>query len=129
MARSRYVIEKGGYAVNVILSDSASTANAIAVAQGATARLLGANEVPNFAPAPVLPVYVLTRFEFIKRIGRQNRKEIRASADVNVIDGWDLIKSADLIDVRDDAVIEAVDAWKTANIINAARRNAILAPA
>lgn len=63
-----------------------------------------------------------------KRIGRANRKEIRASTHADVVDGWELIKSADLIDVRDDQVIAAVDAWKTANIINNARRNAILAP-
>ena len=125
---ARYVIEKDGFAVNVILSDSAEVANAIATQQGATARLLGANEAPNFAPVTPLPEYVLTRFQFLKRLGRGNRKEIRASTDPNVADGWDLIKSADLIDVRDDAVIEAVDAWKTANIINQARRNAILAP-
>jgi len=125
---ARYVIEKDGYAVNVILSDSADLASSIAAAQGATARLLGQNEVPNYAPVATLPHYVLTRFEFLKRIGRANRKDIRASTDVNVIDGWDLIRSTDLIDVRDDAVIEAVDAWRTANIINLARRNAILAP-
>ena len=124
----RYVIEKGGFAVNVILSDSAEMANQIAASQGATARLLGANEVPNYAPVVALPEYVMTRFQFIKRIGRQNRKEIRLSVDANVIDGWDLIKSTDLIDVRDDAVIEAVDAFRVANIINMARRNAILAP-
>ena len=125
---ARYVIEKDGYTVNVILSDSADLASSIAAAQGATARLLGQNEVPNYAPVATLPNYVLTRFEFLKRIGRQNRKEIRASTDANVVDGWDLIRSSDLIDVRDDAVIEAVDAWRTANIINMARRNAILAP-
>lgn len=125
---ARYVIEKDGYAINVILSDSADLASQVAASQGATSRLLGENEVPNYAPVVALPNYVLTRFEFIKRIGRANRKEIRTSADANVIDGWDLIKNADLIDVRDDAVIEAVDAWKTANIINTARRNAILAP-
>lgn len=126
---ARYVIEKDGYAVNVILSDSAEVANTIAAQQGATARLLGANEVPNYAPAPPPPPdYVLTRFEFIKRIGRANRKEIRKSVVENVIDGWELIKSADFIDVRDDQVIEAVDAWKAANIINNNRRNEILAP-
>jgi len=125
---ARYVIEKGGYAVNVILSDSAELANSIAASQGGAARLLADGEVPNYAPVSPLPVYVIARFDFLKRIGRQNRKEIRASTDVNVIDGWDLIKSADLIDVRDDAVIEAVDAWRGANIINMARRNAILAP-
>ena len=125
---AKYVIEKGGFAINVILSDSADLANAIAVSQGGTARLLAEGEVPNYAPVATLPNYVLTRFEFLKRIGRQNRKEIRASTDANVVDGWDLIRSSDLIDVRDDAVIEAVDAWRTANIINMARRNAILAP-
>lgn len=125
---SKYVIEKDGFAVNVILSDSADVANQIATSQGATARLLVENEVPNYAPVTPLPEYVLTRFQFLKRLGRGNRKEIRASTDANVADGWDLIKRADLIDVRDDAVIEAVDAWKTANIINNARRNAILAP-
>ena len=65
---------------------------------------------------------------FLKRIGRANRKQIRASTDANVIDGWDLIKSFDIIDVRDDAVIQAVDAWKDAGIINNNRRNEILAP-
>jgi hypothetical protein len=125
---ARYAIEKGGYTVNVILSDSAELANQIAVQQGATARLMGENEVPNYAPVIPIPGYVITRFDFLKRIGRANRKQIRASADANVIDGWDLIKSADLIDVRDDQVIEAVDAWRTANIINMARRNEILAP-
>lgn len=125
---ARYVIEKDGYTVNVILSDSAEVANSIATSQGATARLLGANEVPNYAPVTPIPEYVLTQYQFLKRLGRGNRKDIRASVDANVIDGWDLIKSADLIDVRDGAVIEAVDAWKTANIINQARRNALLAP-
>lgn len=125
---ARYAIEKGGYAINVILSDSADLANSIAASQGGTARLLADGEIPNYAPVSTLPIYVITRFDFLKRIGRQNRKEIRTSTDVNVIDGWDLIKNADLIDVRDDAVIEAVDAWRTANIINMARRNAILAP-
>lgn len=125
---ARYVIEQDGYAVNVILSDSGDLANQIAASQGATARLLGENEILNYAPVVTLPNYVLTRFEFIKRIGRANRKDLRASVDANVIDGWELIKSADLIDVRDDAVIEAVDAWRTAGIINMARRNAILAP-
>lgn len=125
---ARYVLEKGGYAVNVILSDSKSVADQIAAQQGATARLLNDNETPNYAPVPSVPVYVLTRFQFSKRIGRTNRKEIRASTNADVVDGWDLIKSADLIDVRDDEVIQAVDAWKTAGIINNARRNAILAP-
>ena len=32
-----------------------------------------------------------------------------------------------LADVRDDAVIEAVDAWRTAGIITMSRRNEILA--
>lgn len=125
---ARYVIEKGGYAINVILSDSAEVARRIAESQGATARLLGETEIPNYAPVTPLPVYVITRFNFIKRIGRSNRKDIRASTDANVIDGWELVKSADLIDVRDDAVIEAVAAWQAAGIINLARRNAILAP-
>lgn len=126
---AKYVIEKGGYALNVILSDSIEVADRIANSQGATARILGENEVPNYAPVAPRPEYVLTRFQFLKRIGRNNRKQIRASVDANTIDGWELIKSADLIDVRDDAVIETVDAWKTAGIINQARRNDILAPA
>jgi len=126
---AKYVLEKGGFAINVILSDSADLANQIAVSQGATARLLGANEVPNYAPPPPpMPEYVLTRFQFLKRVGRANRKQIRASVDANTVDGWDLIKSADLIDVRDDEVIDAVDAWRTAGIITANRRNEILAP-
>jgi hypothetical protein len=123
-----YVIEKAGIALNVILSDSQVVADQIAAQQGATARLLGTNEVPNYAPRPVLPTYVLTRFEFLKRIGRANRKQIRASVDANTVDGWDLIKSADLIDVRDDEVIDAVDAWRAAEIITMNRRNEILAP-
>lgn len=126
---ARYAIEKDGFALNIILSDSQSIADLIAAQQGATARLLGENEAPNYAPVTALPVYVLSRFDFIKRIGRTNRKEIRASTDANTIDGWELIRSADLIDVRDDSVIEAVDAWRTAGIITLARRNAILAPA
>lgn len=125
---ARYVIEKDGLAINIILSDSQATANLIAVQQGATARLLAKGENPPRPEVPVLPEYVLTRFQFLKRVGRANRKQIRASTDANTIDGWDLIKSADLIDVRDDGVIEAVDAWKDAGIINNARRNMILAP-
>ena len=126
---ARYVIEKDGFAVNVILSDSAEVANQIAALAQGTARLLGANEVPNYAPPPPpLPEYVLTRFQFLKRVGRANRKQIRTSTDANTVDGWDLIKSVELIDVRDDAVIEAVDAWRAAGIINMNRRNQILAP-
>lgn len=126
---AKYVIEKDGLAVNVILSDSAALANQIAASHGATARLLGNNETPNYAPPPPAPPeYVLTRFQFLKRVGRNNRKQIRTSADVNTVDGWDLIKSADLIDVRDDAVIEAVDAWRAAGIITMNRRNEILSP-
>lgn len=125
---ARYVIEKGGYAINVILSDSAEMATHIAESQGATARLLADGEEPQ-RPAPVvMPEYVLTRFQFLKRVGRANRKQIRASTDADTVDGWDFIKNADLIDVRDDAVIEAVDAWRAAGIINMNRRNQILAP-
>lgn len=125
---ARFAIEKDGVAVNIILSDSQATADLIAAQQGATARLLAANENP---PRPVetpLPEYVLSRFQFLKRIGRVNRKEIRASTDANTVDGWDLIRSADLIDLRDDDVIQAVDAWRAAGIITLARRNAILTP-
>lgn len=125
---ARYVFEKGGYAINVILSDSADLANQIAASQGATARLLGENEVPNYAPVIPIPEYVLTRFQFLKRVGRANRKQIRASTDANTVDGWELVKSVDLIDVRDDAVIEAVDAWRAAGIITMNRRNEILSP-
>lgn len=125
---ARYVIEKDGYAINIILSDSAVVATHIAEMQGATARLLGDDEVPNYAPVTPLPEYILTRFQFLKRIGRANRKDIRASTDANVVDGWDLIKSSDLIDVRDDEVIKAVDAWRTAGIITMNRRNQILEP-
>ena len=125
---ARYALEKDGLAVNIILSDSLDIAQQIATTQGLTARLLAENENP---PRPIetpLPNYVMSRFAFLKRIGRANRKAIRASVVANVIDGLDLIKSADLIDVRDDAVIEAVDAFQAANIINLSRRNAILAP-
>ena len=125
---ARYVLEKNGLAVNIILSDSLSVAQQVATASGLTSRLLAEGENPPRPVETALPNYVLTRFEFLKRLGRNNRKDIRASTNAYVIDGWDLIKSADFIDVRDDAVIEAVDAWKTANIINNARRNAILAP-
>ncbi len=124
----RYAIEKGGFAINVILSDSVDVANQIAASQMATARLLGENEAPNYAPVVPMPEYVITRFQFLKRILLANRKQIRASTDANSVDGWDLIKSADLIDVRDAAVIEVVDAWRTAGIITLARRNEILAP-
>lgn len=125
---ARYAIEKDGVALNIILSDSQTVADQIAAQQGATARLLADSENPPRPEPLVIPKYVMTRFQFIKRIGRSNRKDIRASVDFNVIDGWDLIKSADLIDVRDDEVIAAVDAWRVAGIINMARRNAILAP-
>ena len=126
---ARYAIEKDGLAVNIILSDSKETADLIAAQHSATARLLADGEHPPRPVEPPLPQYVLTRFEFLKRLGRANRKEIRASIVPDVIDGWDLIKSAGLIDVRDDEVIQAVDAWKTAGIITLNRRNAILAPA
>lgn len=125
---ARYAIEKDGIALNIILSDSQTVADQIAAQQDATARLLADGENPQRPEPLAIPEYVLTRFQFLKRIGRANRKDIRASADENVVDGWDLIKSADLIDVRDDAVIEAVNAWRAAGIINMARHNAILAP-
>ena len=125
---ARYAIEKDGLALNIILSDSQATADLIAAQQGATARLLAEGENPPRLKIPALPEYVLTRFQFLKRVGRANRKQIRASTDANTVDGWDLIKNADLIDVRDDAVIEAVDAWREEGIINMNRRNKILAP-
>lgn len=124
----RYLISVNDVPYNVILSDSKAVADHCAALVGGVARLLADGENPIIPAPPPLPEYVLTRFQFLKRVGKANRKEIRASVDANVIDGWDLIKSSDLIDVRDDAVIEAVDAWKAANIINLARRNAILAP-
>lgn len=126
---ARYSIEIAGICQNIILSDSQAIADLIAAQQGATARLLADGENPPRPGVPLLPEYVLTRFQFLKRVGRANRKQIRASADANTVDGWDLIKSVDLIDVRDDAVIEAVDAWRAAGIITLARRNEILAPA
>ncbi len=125
---ARYAIEKDGLALNIILSDSQATADLIAAQQGATARLLAEGENPPRLKIPALPEYVLTRFQFLKRIGRANRKQIRASADANTQDGWDLIKSVDFIDVRDDAVIEVVGAWKDAGLITNNRRNEILAP-
>lgn len=125
----RYAIEKNGETLNVILTDSSAVAAALAARLGAISRLLADGEHPTVQTLTAAPRYVITRFEFMKRIGRQNRKDIRASVDPNVVDGWELIRSADLIDVRDDAVIEAVDSWRAANIINMARRNAILAPA
>lgn len=125
---ARYAIEKDGLAVNIILSDSKETADLIAAQHSATARLLADGEHPPRPVGPPLPQYVLPRFQFLKRIGRANRKQIRASTDANTVDGWELVKSVDLIDVRDDAVIEAVDAWRAAGIITLARRNEILAP-
>lgn len=125
---ARYAIEKDGFALNIILSDSQAIADLIAAQHGATARLLADGENPPRPEVPALPEYVLTRFQFLKRIGRANRKQIRASVDANTVDGWDLVKSVDLIDVRDDEVIQAVDAWQAAGIITLNRRNEILAP-
>lgn len=124
----RYLISINATPHNIILCDSQAVADQCAALVGGVARLLADGEVVTMPVPPVLPEYVLTRFQVLKRVGRANRKDIRASVDANVLDGWDLIKSADLIDVRDDSVIEAVDAWRTAGIINMARRNAILAP-
>lgn len=125
---ARYAIEKDGIALNIILSDTQAIADLIATQQGATARLLADGENPPRPVVPVKPQYVLTRFEFLKRIGRNNRKQIRASTDADTVDGWDLIRNSDFIDLRDDDVIASVDAWKAAGIINQSRRNAILAP-
>lgn len=125
---ARYSIETDGVCQNVILSDSQATADLIAAQQGATARLLADGENPPRPEVPALPEYVLTRFQFLKRLGRANRKQIRMSVVDDVIDGWELIKSADLIDVRDDEVIQAVDAWRIAGIITTNRRNQLLAP-
>jgi len=128
---ARYAIEKDGFALNVILSDSADIANQLAAQQGATARLLAANDTVTYPPPPVIPNSpVITRHQFYKRLGKANRKQIRAilSTNADVADGWELIHSVDLIDLTDSDVIEFCKDVRTANIWNNARITAILTP-
>lgn len=128
---ARYAIEKDGFALNVILSDSADIANQLAAQQGATARLLAANDTVTYPPAPVVPNSpIITRHQFYKRLGKGNRKQIRAilATNADVADGWELIRSVDLIDLTDSDVIEFCNDVKTAGIWNNARITAILTP-
>lgn len=125
---ARYAIKKNGVCLNAIEADL-ETAVAIADLYQAQAYLLADGEDPGFPALSAVPRYVLTRFEFLKRIGRANRKQIRASADLDVVDAWDLIKSSDSINVMDDEIIQAIDAIRLAGIITMSRRNQILEPA
>ncbi len=84
----------------------------------------------DFPPAMVIPSPIITRHQFFKRIGKNNRKQIRAILGTNadIADGWELIHSVDLIDLTDADVIDFVNNVKTAGIWNNARVTAILTP-
>ena len=98
----RYVLEKDGYAVNVILADSDAMAQHAADLVGATARLLGDGEVPNFAPEPPQPrETILTQLAFLRRFTAQERISIRASSDPMVVDFLHLVNLAQEINLDD----------------------------
>ena len=98
----RYVIEKDGFAVNVILAETSDIADLIASQQGATARLLGENEVPNYAPpAPAPREITLTQLGFLRRFTAQERIAIRASSDPIIVDFLNLVNLAQDINLDD----------------------------
>ena len=99
---ANYVIEKDGYAVNVILSDSGEIATHIAAQQGATARLLGENEVPIYASPPSAPREItLTQLAFLRRFTAQERIAIRSSSDPVIIDFLHLVNLAQDVNLDD----------------------------
>lgn len=98
----RYVLEKDGYAVNVILADSDAMAQHAADLVGATARLLGDGEVPNFVPEPFQPrETILTQLAFLRRFTAQERIAIRSSSDPVIIDFLHLVNLAQDVNLDD----------------------------
>ena len=72
----------------------------------------------------------LSKKVFYARMGKVNRKQIRAilSTNSDVADGWEYIHTIDNIDLTDPDVIQFVNDCKTAGIWNQARANLLLTP-
>jgi hypothetical protein len=72
----------------------------------------------------------LSKRDFYLRMGKANRKQIRAilATNADVADGWEYIHTIDTVDVTDSDVIQFVNDVKTAGIWNAARVTALLTP-
>jgi hypothetical protein len=126
----RYLISVNDIPQNIILSDDLATAEQIAALNSGTVRVLANGEIVDISRSPAVPSSVITRHQFFKRLGKNNRKQIRAilATNADVADGWELIHSVDLIDLTDDDVVTFVHDVKDAGIWNNARVTAILTP-
>ena len=123
---ARYVIEKDGYAINVILADAEAMAQHVASLDGATARILGDDEVPNYAPEPSPPrETILTQLGFLRRFTAQERIAIRASTDPVIIDFLHLVNLAQDIELDDPDTVAGLAYLEAQQLIAAGRADEI----